>query len=468
MRNWLQAIVIGTAAAVASLPAQAETLADALISAYRSSHLIDQNQAVLRASDEDVAIAVAALRPVVAFVGNWNNTWANANPKNRPHVSTTDTLGLSVALSAEMTLFDFGRNRLAIDMAEQSVLATRQALVNVEQQVLLAAVDAFVNVRLNQEIVGLRQSNVRLIGQELRAAQDRFEVGEITRTDVAIAEAELAAARAALATAEGNLMIARESYKAAVGHYPGNLSALPKAPAIPKSLDEARDVAIKTHPLIRQSQHLVTVSDRAVALTEANMKPSIGIGASLSHSYTDSEGFLNDGTKNNAQLGLSFNQTLYAGGRLSALFRKAVAQKEAQRAALRGTVVGVEQNIGNAWARFAVFIASIEATNRQITAAQEAFDGVREEANLGARTTLDVLDAEQDLLDARTARLQADAGRYVAVYQILSSMGLLTVDHLQLGIPTYDPKAYYNAVRNAPATSSRGRKLDDIMKKIAN
>ena len=118
------------------------------------------------------------------------------------------------------------------------------------------------------------------------------------------------------------------------------------------------------------------------------------------------------------------------------------------------------QNVGNAWANLAVFAASIEAGDQQIRAAQTAFDGVREEATLGARTTLDVLNAEQELLDARAARLQAEAGRYVAVYQVLSSMGLLTVDHLNLGIATYDPEAYYDAVKDAPATSCQGKRLD--------
>ena len=165
---------------------------------------------------------------------------------------------------------------------------------------------------------------------------------------------------------------------------------------------------------------------------------------------------------------MSWRQTIYAGGELSALYRKALAGQDQSRASLGQTTVAVLQNVGNAWANLAVYAASIEAGDQQIRAAQTAFDGVREEATLGARTTLDVLNAEQELLDARAARLQAEAGRYLAVYQVLSSMGLLTVDHLNLGIATYDPEAYYNAVKDAPATSSQGKRLDRILEKIGN
>jgi outer membrane protein len=254
-------------------------------------------------------------------------------------------------------------------------------------------------------------------------------------------------------------MVAREAYKAATGAYPGRLAALPATPKLPKSLEDAQAVARRTHPLILQAMELVTIAERRVELAEANMKPTVGFGASVS---------LSDRGTLSEQLGLTMRQTIYAGGELSALYRKSLAGQEQARAQLGQTTVGVLQNLGNAWANLAVFAASIEASDRQIRAAQTAFDGVREEATLGARTTLDVLNAEQELLDARAARLEAEAGRYVAVYQVLASMGLLTVDHLNLGIPTYDPEAYYDAVKDAPATSAQGKKLDAILDKIGD
>jgi outer membrane protein len=151
---------------------------------------------------------------------------------------------------------------------------------------------------------------------------------------------------------------------------------------------------------------------------------------------------------------------------LSALYRQSLAQKEAAEANLHQSVVLVSQAAGNAWTNLSVANASIQAGNLQVTATQKAFDGVREEAKLGARTTLDVLNAEQDLLNARASRLQAEASRYVGVYQVLAATGQLTASRLNLGIATFDPEAYYNAVKTAPATSTQGKKLDRIMSKI--
>ena len=460
MRKIWSAFVIMAALCVAPV-AQSETLADALISAYKTSNLLDQNQAVLRAADEDAAIAVARLRPVVNFVmqGSYrknDNEKASFIGFPRPFY---DSLDGAATLSASILIYAGGRGKLSIELARESVLATRASLVNVEQEVLLAAVNAFVDVRLQSEIVNLRESNLRLITQELRAAQDRFDVGEVTLTDVSLAEARLAAARSGLAAAQGNLMVARERYNATVGHYPGKLAGLPKLPVTAKSQEAARAIAVRTHPFVIQAQHNAKVAELRVAIAKTALGPTVSGEAALREAF--------DGA-GSATLSLSVNQTLYAGGELSALYRQSLAGKEVAQANLHQTSVVVTENIGRAWANLAVANASIESGARQVSAAQKAFDGVREEATLGARTTLDVLNAEQELLSARATKLEAEASRYVGVYQVLSSMGVLTADYLRLGIPSFDPEAYYNAVKDAPATSSRGKKLDAILKKIGN
>ena len=441
----------------AVLPARAETLADALIAAYRNSNLLEQNQAILRAADEDVAQAVASLRPVVAFIADGQYGYSQTLLDSGITVSN-EGLFANYSVTAQMTLFDFGRTQLAIEAAKETVLATREALIAIEQQVLLAAVSAFVDVRLQQEIVSLRENNVRVIAEQLRAAQDRFEVGEITRTDVAQAEARLAEAEANLVVAQGDLAIARENYRAATGNYPGVLSAPPAPPRTAATLDAARSVALRTHPSIRQAQREVQAAELNVARARANMKPTISAQAQLS---VDQDNLQENG------VGINFNQTIYSGGALSSALRQAMAIRDASFAGLKQRGVEVAEAVGIVWSNLDVADASIAATEQQISAAQIAFDGVREEASLGARTTLDVLDAEQDLLDARAARLSALAQRYIGIYQLLATMGLLTVDHLALGIPTYDPAAYYNAVRRAP-TSIQGRKLDRIMKSIGS
>jgi len=434
---------------------QGETLTDTMISAYRHSGLLDQQRALLRAADEDVAVAVSALRPTINYA--LNGKWANTQP------FPGDSLTLSASLSAQLMLFDFGRSDLRIKLARENVLATREMLVGVEQKVLLRAVAAFLNVRSAAETAALQASNVRLITEELRAAKDRFEVGEITQTDVSLAEARLAAARAAEAGAAGQLIIAREEYKAATGHYPGTLSAPPTPPVTVKTLEAARALSVRRHPDMLTVQRNVTIAEMNVELALLAMKPSLSASASAAISAP------NGGTTTYAnQIGVTLSGPIYQGGRLSALYRRAQAQRDAARAGLHVTQVGIEQGVSNAWASLAIAAASIEATQRQIRATTVALRGAREELKLGSRTMLDVLNAEQTLLDARAGAITAQSDQYLAVYQLLSSMGLLTADYLHLGIATYDPEAYYNAVKSAPVVqvSPQGKRLDAVIEAL--
>ena len=463
MRRFYKLVLAGGLVLGIGTTASAETLADALVSAYRDSNLIEQNQAVLRAADEGVAQAVGALRPVIEYTTQFNIQRSRSNSIFSSGNDLTQDIQQSLGLTASLNIYDFGRSDLGIRLAKDSVFATRQALAAVEQDVLLSAVQAYVDVRLQAETLALRQSNVRLIGQELRAAKDRFDVGEATRTDVALAEARLASAQASEQGARGSYELARESYLSAVGHYPGNLSGLPKAPAVPKSIEEARAIALRSHPSLLQAQHQVTASDLQVAFAKANFDPTISGRAGLNATYQDG--------KESAlaqSLTLQMSQTLYAGGQKASALREAIANNERARSSLHQTAVILTENVGRAWSNISVSSANIQSGETQVRAAQAAFNGVKEEAELGARTTLDVLDAEQDLLDARFARLQAEANLYVGIYQLLSTMGLLTVDHLNLGVPTYDVEAYYNAVKNAPAHSKQGEALDRILKTIGN
>lgn len=450
VRARLTALAAAAALALAPAAAVADTLADALSLAYKNSNLLDQNRALLRATDEDVAQAVAAMRPVINFAVT--STFAARYP-------SPQTLTSAASLTLDITLFDFGANQLALDAAKETVLATREALKLIEQNVLLAAVEAYMTVIRANQFVALRQNNVRVITQELRAARDRFEVGEVTRTDVSIAESRLAAARAALAAAQGDLHVAREAYKAAVGTYPGRLGAPARPPVTARSLDGAKAIAVRGHPAIIQARHAVAAAELNIERALAAMKPRVtgriagqvdGLGPMMN------------------SVGVALTAPIYAGGRLSSAYRKAVALRDAERANLLQTTLIVGQNVGNAWARLAVARASVEATQRQVRAAQVAYRGVSEEARLGARTTLDVLDAEQELLDARSAAISAQTDQYIAIYALLASMGLLTVEHLGLGIVTYDPAAYYEAVEDAPLrkVSPQGERLDRILNEV--
>ena len=454
----LRRAIAGTAAAAAlalsAPPAAAETLTDALISAYRNSGLLEQNRAVLRAADEDVAQAVAELYPVL----NWQIQSDYAEPAN-------DTLTTSLALTAQLTLYDGGANRLAIDAAKENVLAVREGLVDAEQEVLFDAVSAYFDVLNAVGILSLRENNLRLIQSELGAARDRFEVGEITRTDVSLAEARLAEVRSQLAAAEGDLAVARETYNRAVGRYPGRLVQPESAPLPAATVEEARSRAVRAHPQVRRAQREVAVSEINAARAAAGRNPRLTLGANLGASVDDPPPGVNDRVRRGVSL--SLGGPLYQAGRIDSLVRQAVAQSEAARARLLLAVDVAELNAGTAFANLLVARAVLDSSRRQVVAQQQAFEGVREEATLGARTTLDVLDAEQDLLDARTTVVTALTQQFVAQYALLSAQGLLTVDYLGLGIPTYDPAAYYNAVKDAPVYSSpQGAALDRVIKSL--
>ena len=457
LRRLRRPLLAALLAGATALPAGAETLADAMVAAYRHSALLDQNRAVLRAADEDAAAALAALRPVLQWVAQYSYQ----------NIEGFDANSASVGLQASMTLYDFGRNAIAIDIAKESVLGTRAALVGVEQDVLLRAVQAYLNVRSASEQVELQNNSVRVIGQEQQAATDRFDVGEITQTDVSQADAALAAARASLASAQGDLQIARENYRAATGKTPGKLSTPPPSPKLPATLETARDIGRRTHPLIRQAQRQAAAAELGVAAAAAERNPELTGSAALTkqRNKTPSTGGITT-TTDSASVSLNLSQTIYSGGRLPAAHRKAMAQRDSARAALLNVSRQVDQAVGTAWAGIDVARAQIRAIDEQIVAAQQAYDGVREEATLGARTTLDVLDAEQSLLEARANKITAEANLQLAHYQLLSAMGLLTVENLKLGIPTYDPSAYYNAVQDAPFTSRQGESLDRVLRAI--
>lgn len=442
--------VFATVAAIgAGTAARAETLADALTHAYSHSGLLDQNRALLRAADEDVVQAVAATRPVV----NWA---ANASIQN-PRTPGSDLIQATISVAASLTIYDAGAGQLAVEAQKELVLATRQSLINVEQQVLLNAVQAYMDVRRDSENLALRQSNVRLITQELRAAQDRFDVGEVTRTDVSLAEARLAAARSLLASAQGSLARSQAAYKNAVGHKPNRPQSANAAP-VSRSLANAIAFAHRNHPQMKEAQHSVSAAELSIQRGRAAMSPTVSI--------TGEYGIDQDGNLGQ-RVGIGAQGPIYAGGRLSSQVRQLMARRDQARAGLHITKHAVEQQVANAYSFLEVARAARQAADQQIRAATVAFRGVREEATLGTRTTLDVLNAEQELLDARANAISAQADEVVASYSLLSSMGLLTAQHLNLPVQQYDPAAYYNLVKDAPSLSSeQGQALDRVLQAI--
>jgi len=444
----------------------AETLADALVGAYNNSGLLDQNRALLRAADEDVAIAAAALKPIVSYQAGATRRFGDAQGTNAIGVPVTTNLEqtvLSTSLIAELLVYDGGSSVLEREALKETVLATRQSLISLEQTVLLRGVSAYLNVVSTREFVELRENNLRLLQQELQAAEDRFEVGEVTRTDVAQAESSLAEARSGLATAQGDLLQAVEEYRNVVGRAPGTLSPPPNLPPISQSVEEARAFAVRTHPDLRAAQHQVAAAELNIQRAEADLNPRVTANAQLGFDDgTESSDFSRTGS-----LGVQLTGPIYQGGALDATIRRAMASRDAQRGNLLEVRKTVSQDVGNAYAALSSQQASLRSSEERIRAARIAFEGVREEAALGARTTLDVLDAEQEVLDAETSRISAEANVYIAAYAVLQSVGRLTAEELGLNVQIYDPTAYYNLVKDAPTNrSAQGQQLDRVLRAL--
>lgn len=441
--------------------ALAETLADTLTYAYMNSGVVEQNRAVLRAADEDVAQALAAMRPALEWSGAVSRSYGVSGVPGFATGSVSNTA--NIQLSASLVLYAGNRRTLAIDLAKESVLATRAQLLAAEQSVLLNAATAFLDIREAVETLKLRQNNVRVIQQEVRAANDRFEVGEITRTDVAAAQARLAAANAALAAAEGALITAGELYHLYVGRDPGSLVQPSALPRIPSSVAEAKRQAVQRHPSVISAQHSVAAAELQILIAKGAMKPTVSVTGSygLTESF-DSQAFNQGGT-----VSIGGSGPIYQGGELSSVVRQAQASRDQARAGLHVAVLTVEQNVGAAYAALRVAQANKISFQEQVRAARTAFEGVREEAKLGARTTLDVLDAEQELLDARANLISSEVTEFQAAYAVLSSLGLMTAAALDLDVPQFDPAAYYNMVKTAPVSrSQQGQELDRVLRAL--
>ncbi len=439
----------------------ADNLTDAFIGAYNTSGLLEQNRALLRAADEDVAIALSALRPIINWTVRVSRDYTRTNTSNV--IATREPSSFFSGLTLNQLIYDGGASVLGKQSAQETVLSTRQSLIDIEQQILIRAANAYLGVLLQEETVAIRQNNVEVSAEELRASQDRFEVGEVTRTDVALSEAQLASSQADLAVARGNLSIAQAEYVNAVGKNPGRTAGQPRLPNLPRSEGDAVNLAQRNHPAILSAQHQVRALDLIVQQQRANLGPNVSLNADagITESY-DNDDYINDAT-----ISLNFNQPIYAGGGLAAAVRRAMATRDASRANLLNVQKDITQGVADRYAAFQAATASLRASTERVRASQVAFDGIREEATLGARTTLDVLNAQQDLLDAQLAEVASRTERSRAAYELLQAQGLLTAERLGLAVQIYDPTLYYNLVKKAPSqVSKQSRDLDRVLKAL--
>lgn len=436
------ALFLTTALATAGFAtAKAETLADALVMAMETDPNLAAARANLQALDENVAQARAGQRPTITGGASAGTVYSRRNTPTS-NQSTRNPIDLNV--TATQNLYDGGQTANAVESAYATVLGGRYDLIQVEQETLLAAVSAYVEVLRLTQNVEIAQNNVRVINEERIAARNRLEVGETTVTDVAQAEARLAEAEANLAQFRGLLGQARQTYRRAIGAPPTDLAPLPPLPTLPASLDEAQAIADRNHPQIGAARRAVDAASAAVRQAMGAKLPQVDLSASAS---SGREGINSDSRETDLSATLNVTVPIYQGGVLNSEVRQAQALASQRRAELQDATRLIFEDVGVAWENLMSTRATIRANREQIRAAEIAFNGVQEEAKAGARTTLDVLDAEQELLEARVALVDSISEEYIASYELLSAMGLLTASHLGLDVEPYDPDPAYQGVQ---------------------
>lgn len=421
----------------------AETLEDALVGAYGSNPDLEGQRANLRATDEGVPIAQAGWLPTIEVAASYGYQGTRSDfPTTGVTRSNLHPFGAS--LTGTQVIFD-GQTYYAVRQAKADVRAGRATLDAVEQNVLLSVVTAYMDVLRDIAVVDLRRNNVTVLRRQLDATRDRFNVGELTRTDVSQAEARLASAISALTGAEAQLTASRETYARLVGHQPGTLQPPPPLPELPKAPEEALAVALVENPTLVSARESEVASRFAIGVAKGSLLPVVSVVGRIGHAEESSSPFDQSDEKSVvAQVTIP----LYQGGAEYARVRRAKQINSQSLVNIVSAERQVRQGVANAWQQYLSAKAQVTSDKESVRANEFAYEGVRQEAQVGSRTTLDVLDAEQELLNARVSLVSSQRNSYVAGYQLLSAVGRLTAQKLGLPVKLYDPDVYYKKVRN--------------------
>ncbi len=431
-------------------PVQAEGLMEALTAAYQTSPVLDAQRAALRATDETIAQAMSGWRPRVTASGSYARQAIRSEqplsafglPGSRSNDRVISPIGAEIKVT--QPIYRGGQTLNATRQAEAGVRAGRELLLSTEQSVLLNAITAYMDVQRDKAVVDLNKNQVEVLSRQLQATQDRFRVGEITRTNVAQSEARLSSAVSNLTAAEAALIASNSAYEKVVGHQPEALEPPPPFPPLPESEDAAQAQALDRNPQLRAALEAERASAHAVRVEIGKLLPSVSMEASAGLAQDQSvEGFAQD----QAAITALFQVPLYESGSVYAAVRQARevnSQRRLDAAQARRQVI---EGVRNAWEALRSTRARIVSDKEAVRANEIALEGVRQEAEVGARTTLDVLDAEQELLNARSALVRSQRNEVVAVYGLLSASGGLTAAELGLAVAIYDPLAHYNEVR---------------------
>jgi outer membrane protein len=421
---------------------RAETLEDALSAAYAGNPALQAQRAQLRATDELVPEAKANWRPTVTVNGDAGYEHLEGNTFSPPLSRDQKLFARDASVSISQPIYRGGRTDAQIAQAEAQVQAGRALLGVTEQTVLLSAVGAYLDVIQDQAVVDLNKNNEQVLQRQLDATNDRFRVGEVTRTDTSQAQAAVSGAHAARRAAEGVLQGAIANYERIVGHLPKGLEAASAPSDLPASLEAARGSS-DANPAVAAQRFAVEAAERSVDVAEGALLPTVSVtgsyGRTLEESYTGS------GLSATTAL-VNLSIPIYQKGAEYATIRQQKHTVGQQKLQLDETRREVIEATTQAWENLQAARARVQSLEDQVKANRVALEGVQRESLVGSRTVLDVLTTEQDLLNSRVNLEQARHDAVLAAYQVKSQVGQLTAAALHLSTPYYDPKAHYNEV----------------------
>jgi outer membrane protein len=443
-------------------PAAAQSLPQALVLSYQNNPQLNAQRAQVRVTDEAVPQALSGYRPRVSVTASVGESYSSSTQVgtttvpgsnrtqflvNQETVTSGEFTPKSVGVTGTQTLFNGFQTANRTRVAEGQVSAAREALRVLEQTVLLSAATVYMDMLRDSAIVEVQRSNVQVLNETLRQTRDRFNVGEVTRTDVAQAEAQLAAGQFQLLNAESNLTTTRANFRRVIGIDPGKLTpAAPVDRLAPSTLVGALQVGLNENPNVTAAMYGIDVANLQVKVNEGALFPTVTLQGTAQKTW---QGQLNQVEQTTWSVGANLTVPIYQGGGEYSLIRQSKESLSQQRLNLEQVRDQARQTIAQAWGVVLATKAQIESAQAQVRASETALNGVREEARVGQRTTLDVLNAQQTLVNARVQLVTAQHDRVVASYNLLNAVGLLSPTVLGLGTPVYDPRVHYYQVRDS-------------------
>jgi outer membrane protein len=453
-------LVTGAAAAalllafVCPAPVLADTIEAALVRAYQNNPQLNAQRATVRATDENVPQALSGYRPKVALTASAGYQYTDVNSTFggsatqivRSEIHGTDP-PRSAGLTITQTLYNGNQTGNKTRAAESQVSGAREGLRVLEQTILLAAATIYMDYLRDAAIVEVQRSNVRVLEQTLKQTRDRFNVGEVTRTDVAQSEAQLAAGKTQLLAAEATLVTTKANFRRIIGNEPEALA--PGSPVdrfLPGTLPGAVELSLIENPNVTAAMYGIDVNFLQVKVNEGALLPTVTMQASVQQAYEQSmQVYRSFGASAIAQVSVP----IFQGGAEYSLIRQSKETLAQQRLVLEQTRDQTRANTVTAWGQLVAGKAQVASAQSQVTASEIALNGVREEAKAGQRTTLDVLNAQQALVNARVALVTAQHDRVVASYAVLNSVGRLSPQVMNLATNVYDPSVHYHQVRDS-------------------